>query len=75
MSKDDWVYNKSEETYHWDARVSGSGDVKDGNYEYVGKGLNDVRAHYKENHPVKDFFGSILVLDKTLHLMGESLRK
>lgn len=57
MSKDDWVYNKSEETYHWDARVSGSGDVKDGNYEYVGKGLNDVRAHYKENHPVKDFFG------------------
>ena len=56
MSKDDWVYNKSEETYHWDERVSGSSDIKDDNYEYVGRGLNDVREHYKENHPIKDFF-------------------
>ena len=53
---EDWVYNKSNKTYHWDSNVSKPSDIKDDNFEYVGASTNDVNKHYENNNPIMSKF-------------------
>ncbi len=52
----DWIYNKKDDTYHWDSTVSSSRDIQDNNYEYVGPSTNDVQKHHKDNNPIMSNF-------------------
>jgi RHS repeat-associated protein len=53
--REDWVYNKSEGTYHWDSTVSKPSDITNSDYEYVGASTNDVKSHYEDNNPIKSY--------------------
>lgn len=54
--KDDWIYDKQNKEYVWNGNVTRPENTPKG-FEYVGPSENDVKEHYKENHPVKYFFG------------------
>lgn len=52
---DDWVLGKDGK-YTWDANVTSATDADLNGREYIGKSINDVGAHYKENNPISSLF-------------------